>query len=314
MQRLNKNADRKIVSNLILSVLAVVIVAGIFASSARMRQNNEPASEGRPITPAGSLIIDWTTRHPAVGSLTVDFVRSPDHTGPERKGRYLLAVNSGFGIQFSAATNRGQQSLAVIDLNASPDPVVIQNVYFPSPQSVNVGVVFSPVVEGDGSYSLYVSGGFENKIWIFRFVAGSQTPITPVSPGPNTEVKATFIDVNGFSRSAPSRRYNANQAPVYPTGLAISPDGNTLFVANNLGDSLGIIADLRGARKLNRVDLRHPANPEAFIYPYFVVASPGVDSVKLKRQSTPTFGRDGLKVYVSCWNDGSVAVVNTGKL
>src|SRR5882762_9132297 len=277
MLSLKKHALRKVVPCLSLLVLVVMLIAGLFASSARMRQNNEPASEGRPITPAGSLIIDWTTRLPAVGSLTVDFVRSPDHTGPEGKGRYLLAVNSGFGIQFSAATNRGQQSLAVIDLNAAPDPVVIQNVYFPSPQSVNVGVVFSPMVEGDGSYSLYVSGGFENKIWIFRFVAGSQTPITPSSPGPNTEVKAPFIDVVGFSRSAPSPRYNRNQAPVYPAGLAISPDGNTLFVANNLGDSLGIITDVRGARRLERIDLsghqgRQNSEDELFIYPYGVVA------------------------------------------
>jgi DNA-binding beta-propeller fold protein YncE len=314
MPRSKKHADRKIVSSLILSVLVLVIVAGMFASSARMRQNNEPASEGRPITPAGSLVIDSTTRQRAVGSLPVDFVRSPDRTGPEGKGRYLVAVNSGYGIQFNAASNRGQQSLALIDLNASPAPVVIQNVYFPSPQSVNVGVVFSPVPDADSSYSLYVSGGFENKIWIFRFIAGSQTPITPASPGPNTEVKAPFIDVAGFSRSAPSPRYNRNQAPVYPAGLAISPDGNTLFVANNLGDSLGIITDVRGARRLERIDLfghqgRENSEDELFIYPYGVVAIPpgplsARDNTNLNLRSSTA------KVYVSLWNDNAVAVLD----
>ena len=34
--------------------------------------------------------------------------------------------------------------------------------------------------------------------------------------------------------------------------VAISPDGNTLFVANNLGDNLGIVEDLRGTRRLVR--------------------------------------------------------------
>ena len=34
------------------------------------------------------------------------------------------------------------------------------------------------------------------------------------------------------------QRYNSNNAPVYPTGLAISADGDTLFVANNLGPAL----------------------------------------------------------------------------
>src|SRR6266496_1695278 len=125
MRRSNKNAGRKIVSCLSLSALFSMLVAGLFASAARVRQKNEPASEGRPITPAGSLDIDSTTRQPAVGALPIDFVRSPDRTGPDNRGRYLISVNSGYGVQFNAASNRGQQSLAVIDLNASPAPLVI---------------------------------------------------------------------------------------------------------------------------------------------------------------------------------------------
>src|SRR5215475_3831874 len=129
---------------------------------------NQPASEGRPVTPAGMLLTDATTRLPAVAPLTVDFVRSPDKDGPDGKGRYLIAVNSGFGLQFNAQTNEGQQSLAVIDLNAKPAPVVIQNVYFPTPQSANIGAAFVSQAEQDGSHQLYVSGGVENKIWMFR--------------------------------------------------------------------------------------------------------------------------------------------------
>lgn len=177
--------------------------------------------------------------------MPVDFVRSPDKLGPDGAGRYLIAVNSGYGVQFKVTGNRGQQSLAVIDLNAKPASV-IQNVYFPSPQSVNVGVVFSPRPEADGSHLLYVSGGFENKIWIFRFHPRNQLPISPVSPGPETRVEAPFINVTGFAGAANSPRYNSDRAPAYPTGLAIGSDGNTLFVANNLGDSLGVITDLRG--------------------------------------------------------------------
>ena len=255
---------------------------------------DEPASEGRPITPAGSLVQDVTTRHAAVGALTVDFVRSPDKLGPDGAGRFLIAVNSGYGIQFNSSANRGQQSLSVIDLNAKP-AAVVQNVYFPSPQSVNVGVVFSPVADEDGSHALYVSGGFENKIWIFRFHPEHQPPITPASPGPNTTIEAPFIDVSGFAFAANSPRYNSDRAPVYPSGIAITPDGNTLFVANNLGDSLGIVEDLRGARRLVRVDLRR-AGDEHFVYPYAVAFLP-----------------ERAKAYVSCWNDSSVAVVHTNK-
>jgi YVTN family beta-propeller protein len=243
------------------------------------------------------LVQDLTTRQVAVGALPVDLVRSPDKLGPGGEGRFLLAVNSGYGIQFNAAANRGQQSIAVIDLNVKP-AAVVQNVYFPSPQSVNVGVVFAPAPQADGSHALYVSGGFENKIWIFRFQSESRTPISPASPGPNTTIEAPFIDVSGFAFVSNSPRYNSDRAPVYPSGIAISADGNTLFVANNLGDSLGIIEDLRGARKLKRVDLRKDAVGESFVYPYAVVVVHERGMV--------------VKAYVSCWNENSVAVVYPG--
>lgn len=267
-----------------------------------------------PISPAGSLVRDITTQLPAVGALPVDFVRSPDRSGPGGKGRYLIAVNSGFGIQFSATGNRGQQSLGVIDLNARPFPVVVQNVYFPSPQSVNVGVVFAPTANVDGSFALYVSGGFENKIWIFSFRSGSQTPITPVSPGPNSLVEAPFIDVSGFATAANSPRYNSDRLAVYPTGLSISADGNTLFVANNLADSLGIIHDLRGSRRLERIPLTGSLASGAensLSYPYGVLALP---HPPLKGRELPVANprepSSTWKVYVSCWNTSEVAAIS----
>jgi YVTN family beta-propeller protein len=231
---------------------------------------NQPASEGRPITPAGTLLLDAATRLPAVAPLTVDFVRTPDNDGPDGKGRYLIAVNSGFGLQFNAATNGGQQSLAVIDLNAKPAPVVIQNVYFPTPQSASVGVAIAARAEQDGGHLMYVSGGVENKIWMFRFTPGARAPISPASPGPNTRVEAPFIDVNGFAAQAPTPRYNGNFAPVYPAGVALSPDGETLrhptsmilnaaktrlYVVNSNADSVSVI-DTATDKELERVNVR----------------------------------------------------------
>src|SRR5215212_10026866 len=125
------------------ALLTICLVFGSLGGVSSSAGPDEPASEGRPITPAGSLVQDRTTRQASVGALPVDFVRSPDKLGPRGEGRFLLSVNSGYGIQFNAAGNRGQQSLSVIDLNARP-AAVVQNVYFPSPQSVNVGVVFAP--------------------------------------------------------------------------------------------------------------------------------------------------------------------------
>jgi YVTN family beta-propeller protein len=277
----------------------ILATAFLLRSAASVTVQNQFATEGRPITPAGALVMDATTRQPAVGALPVAFVRSPDKTGPAGLGRYLIAVNSGYGVQFNSATNKAQQSLAVIDLNARPAPLVIQNVWFPTPQSVNVGLVFAPRAEQDGTFALYASGGVENKIWVFRFRLGASAPITPASHGPNTLVEAPFIDVNGFATSANSPRYNDNHAPVYPIGLAISPDGDTLYVANDLGDSLGIISNIRNARNLTRVDLHRSGSAQS-MYPYGVVA--------LARGSSDT-----AKVYVSCWADASISVIDPSK-
>src|SRR5262249_22481358 len=133
-------------------------------SSAHSGASLDQTSNERPLTPAGSLVMDTTTGQPAVAALPVAFFRSPDKTGPDGRGRYLVSVNSGFGIQFNGASNAGEQSLSIIDLNARPAPSVVQNVYFPSPQSVSVGAAFASRPESDGSYRLYVSAAFENKI------------------------------------------------------------------------------------------------------------------------------------------------------
>ncbi|MEP7038428.1 MAG: hypothetical protein ABI891_08795, partial [Acidobacteriota bacterium] len=258
---------------------------------------NQPATGGRQITPAGKLLFDATTAQPAVGALPVDFVRSPDTSGFDGKGRYLLTINSGFGLQFNASTNRAQQSIAVIDLNEKPAPQIIQNVYFPSPQSVNVGAVFAHKANADGSYNLFVSGGYENKIWIFKFRAGDKTPVTPTSNGFDTKVDAPFINVSAFADNAPMPNYNSNIAAVYPTGIALSPDDNTLFVANNLGDTLGIISDLRDRRKISRISLIREGS-EQFVYPYQVAVLPSKDN------------KTAEKIYVSLWGDGTIAVVD----
>src|SRR5207302_295609 len=80
-----------------------------------------------------------------------------------------------------------------------------------------------------------------------------------------------------------------------PTGLAVTRDGATLVVANNLGDSVTLVRNLQGEPKMQRLDLHHSANPNENIYPYGVVLL-----------------EDGKKAraYVSCWNDSSVAVIS----
>src|SRR2546426_3777992 len=254
----------------------------------------EPAGEGRPITPPGTLVVDAATHLPAVGAMPMTMLRSPDALGHGGKGRYLVVVNSGYGVQFSEDTNGAQQSIAVIDLNASPEPLVIQNVYFPSPQSANVGLAFSPAARADRNFDVYVSGGFENKVWIFRFDPKAAAPVQRGSPGPDTKVQAPSFEISKPGEVSRAD-YNKGKAALYPTGLAVTPDGTTLVTANNLGDSVTIVRGLRGTRRMERVDLHHPGKRSENIYPYGVVA----------------LGRGkNARAYVSCWNDSSVAVIS----
>ena len=256
----------------------------------------KPAQAPAAIAPAGVLVLDAATGKPAVGSLPVDFVRSPDHAGPDGQGRYLIAVNSGYGVQFDARTNPGQQSLAVIDLDAGPAPAVIQNVYFPTPQSACVGAVFSPPGP-DGTATLYVSGGFENKVWMFHFTPGDKQPLSPGSPGPDTRVTAPSLDLAGLAATPPTRRYNAGEAAVYPLGLALA--NPYVLTANNLDDSLGMVApDGEDKAAPQRIDLRR--SPDEAVYPY------GVAVLSLDSLVHP--GR--FKAYVSLWNAAAVAVVD----
>jgi YVTN family beta-propeller protein len=254
----------------------------------------EPAGEGRPITPAGTLVNDAQTHFPAVGAMPMAMLRSRDTLGRDGKGRYLLAMNSGFGVQFSTDTNRAQQSVAVIDLNASPEPLVIQNVYFPTPQSANVGLAFAPKPGADGTFEVYVSGGFENRVWIFHFDPQTVAPLAPGSPGPDTKIEASFFGISNAGEKSPPD-YNKGQAALYPAGLAVTADGTALVTANNLGDSVTIVRGLHGARRMERVDLHHPGKAAENIYPYGVLT---IASGKNER------------AYVSCWNDASVAVVS----
>ena len=267
----------------------LALSVGLAAWSARADDDDDkspPAEASRALAPAGTLVPDQATGRPAVGSLPLNFVRSPDRTGPDGRGRYLVAVNSGFGVQFDAHTNRAQQSLAVIDLNALPAPAVVQNVYFPTPQSACVGAAFSPLAP-DGTATLHVSGGFENRVWRFRFTPGAPSPLFPASPGPDSKATAPFTDLAPLATVPISRRYNAGKAAVYPLGLAW--DAGRLFTANNLGDSLGCLRDPDDDHSpLARADLRR--TPDDAPYPY-AVAVVGEKGVRLALERRRRGGR-----------------------
>jgi sugar lactone lactonase YvrE len=146
-----------------------------------------------------------------------------------------------------------QQGLQVIDLAAGR---VLQTVEQPA---AFLGLAFSP----DG-HTLYASGGNEDAIFRYRWEDGTVTLIGRIALAPKESPQA--------KKEAGTR---------FPAGLALSPDGRTLYVAENLGDSLAVV-DLASGRVIER----HPTER----FPYGVVTA-----------------ADGT-VYVSAWGGTTVAV------
>jgi YVTN family beta-propeller protein len=139
---------------------------------------------------------------------------------------------------------------------------VLQTVKLPA---VFLGLQFAP----DGR-TLYVSGGNGDVIYRFDWQRG----------------EATLRDSIVLRAKG---RPNAN-GERYPAGIALSPDGRTLYVAENLADSLAVV-DVADGRVRQRLATGH--------YPYGVVVTP-----------------DG-SVYVSNWGGwdlSSYAADSAGRL
>jgi YVTN family beta-propeller protein len=118
-----------------------------------------------------------------------------------------------------------------------------------------LGLTFSP----DGR-SLWTSGGNQDVVYRYEWAAG----------------RATLRDSVVLAVKQPNR-----SGTRYPAGIAFSPDGRRLYVAENLADSLAVVDVASG-----RVLARHATDR----YPYGVAAAP-----------------DGT-VYVSAWGDWTVSI------
>ncbi|MEO7039799.1 MAG: bifunctional YncE family protein/alkaline phosphatase family protein [Gemmatimonadaceae bacterium] len=113
--------------------------------------------------------------------------------------------------------------------------------------------------------TLYVSGGAADAVYEYQW--------QPAAPHPASLVDS--ISVGHADATTPGSRY--------PAGIALSADGKSLYVAENLSDSLAVL-DLATRRVVQRVAVGS--------YPYAVVA---------------THDSSGSHVYVSAWGASSVA-------
>jgi YVTN family beta-propeller protein len=150
-----------------------------------------------------------------------------------------------------------EQGIQVIDRTSG---AVLQTI---EQDSAFLGLAFSP----DGR-ALYASGGNDDLVYVYRWANGRAT-------ADGTITLRMKKDPKGGGTS-------------YPAGLAVSPDGRFLYVAENLGDAVSVI------------DVSRREVVQRFVtdrYPYGVAA-------------------DGTNVYVTCWGDSTVNAfsVKNGRL
>jgi YVTN family beta-propeller protein len=189
-----------------------------------------------------------------------------------------------------------QQGIQVIDLASRR---VAQTLVQPA---AFLGAAFSP----DGR-ALYVSGGNRDLIYAYAWSGGMATLADSIALAPPP---------------------GANGGRCYPAGLACSPDGARLYVAENLADSL-VVIDLATKRVVQRFTTGR--------YPYGVVAdaagrvyvsawgeswvatfAPGARGLVAgpriavgRHPSALTLDRRGERLYVACASIDRIAVVDT---
>jgi len=141
---------------------------------------------------------------------------------------------------------RFAQGIQVVDRSTGR---ILQTISLPA---VFLGIVFSP----DGK-SLYVSGGNQDVIYRFDWRAGAAT-------------LADSIVLEARRKSKDNMMGGMMKAGIrYPSGIGISPDGRTLYAAENLGDSLAVV-DLASRRVVQRLATER--------YPYGVAVAPDVSA------------------------------------
>ncbi|WP_235459448.1 bifunctional YncE family protein/alkaline phosphatase family protein [Streptomyces olivochromogenes] len=118
-------------------------------------------------------------------------------------GSMLLVTNAG----------QGTQSLQVVD---PEDSEVVQTISYPSPQAVFTGLAFSP----DGRRA-YASGGGREIIHTYDVRDGRLTETSPIK--------------------LPTKNPEGQPVNMYPAGLAVTPDGKRLVVADRLADAATVV-------------------------------------------------------------------------
>ena len=156
------------------------------------------------LTPAGLQV--------EVGDRPMGVAKTPD-------GHYLIISNNGQGVQ----------SLVLFDLYTNE---VAQVIPYPSPEALFLGVA----VSSDGE-RVYASAGGNNKIRVYNLADGRLQERDPIMLGAIAAEDAG----EEASEAEAAGDTEAEEVDIFPAGLALSPDGSTLYAALNLDNSVAFI-------------------------------------------------------------------------
>jgi YVTN family beta-propeller protein len=208
MNRKMKRPSRRLIAALSIAALPVLV-------SSAQAQNQLVNGKKITLPPVGTITrtlpgaVSSYGIVPNIGSHAANLVASPD-------GKYAVATDLGFREYLSSIdTSNG---MLVSQLSYGPP-------YSSGTFGLFFGLVFSPIANPDGSWTLYAAQGNNNTIAVLH--------LNPAN-GALTQV---------MSGALPLTIHSAGSVD-FPAGLAISADGKYLYVANHQAEASNVAGSM----------------------------------------------------------------------
>ena len=217
---------------------------GFLSPSAYAQQTHVPAAEELPtgmnITPLAARGSSLQPLHPGLPDLPDFTVDHPISTAVSPDGNTLLILTSGYNRNNDAKgkkiASQTSEYIFIFDVQQAK-PVQRQALRIPN---AYVGLAWTP----DGSH-FYVGGGQDDNVHVFTQADGQWSETEkPIALGHKTGLGV-------------ADRSETKVTPLDPmvAGLAVSPGGKRLLVANHQNDSVSLI-DLETNHVIGELDLR----------------------------------------------------------